>query len=57
MGRILCPDIAAVLCKGKNSVTRWLGRNLCDERDDPSFSEQINRLDAEISSKFTMTIV
>ncbi len=44
-------DIAAVLRKGRNSVTRWLNRGLCDERNDPSFSEQINRLDAEISSK------
>jgi hypothetical protein len=34
-----------------NSVTRWLNRGLCDERDNPSFSEHINRLDAEISSK------
>ena len=44
-------DIAAVVCKGRNSVTRWLNRGLCDERDDPVFSELINRLDAEISSK------
>jgi hypothetical protein len=34
-----------------NSVTRWLNGGLCDERDNPSFSEQINCLDAEISSK------
>ncbi len=44
-------DIAAVLRKGRNSVTRWLNRGLCDERDDPVFSEQIDRLDAEISIK------
>jgi len=44
-------DIGAVLCKGRNSVTRWLNQGLCDERDDPSFSEQINRLDAAISTK------
>jgi REP element-mobilizing transposase RayT len=44
-------DIAAVLCKGRNSVTRWLNQGLCEERDDPVFSELINRLDAEISSK------
>jgi REP element-mobilizing transposase RayT len=44
-------DIAARLCKGRNSVTRWLNRGLCDERDDPEFSERINRLDAEISRK------
>jgi transposase len=50
MGGILCRDIAAVLCKGRNSVTRWLNRGLSDEGDDPSFSEQINRLDAAISS-------
>lgn len=43
-------DIAAVLCKGRNSITRWLNQGLCDERDDPVFGEQINRLDAEISS-------
>jgi REP element-mobilizing transposase RayT len=35
----------------RNSVTRWLNRGPCDERDDPSFSERIYRLDAEISSK------
>jgi hypothetical protein len=51
MGGILCPDIAADPCKERNSVTRWLYRGLCDERDDPSFSEWINRLDAEISRK------
>ena len=43
-------DIAAVLCKGRNSITRWLNQGLCDERDDPVFGEQIDRLDAEISS-------
>jgi len=44
-------DIAAVLCKGRKPVTRWLNQGLCDERDNPRFSKQINRLDAEISSK------
>lgn len=44
-------DIATILCKGRNSVTRWLNRGLRDEYDDPAFSEQINRLDAEISTK------
>ena len=44
-------DIADLLCKGRNSVTRWLNRGLCDERDDPVFSEQINHLDAEISRR------
>jgi len=27
----------------------WLNRSLYDERNDPEFSEWINRLDAEIS--------
>ena len=42
-------DIAALLCKGRNSVTRWLNRGLRDERSDPKFSERIHRLDEEIS--------
>jgi len=32
-------------------------RGRCDERDDPVFSELINRLDAEISIKSKMTMV
>jgi len=44
-------DIADLLCKGRNSVTRWLNRGLCDERDNPVFSKQINHLDAEISRR------
>jgi hypothetical protein len=44
-------DIADLLCKGRNSVSRWLNRGLCNERDDPEFSEQINRLDAAISNR------
>ncbi len=44
-------DIADLSCKGRNSVTRWLNRGLCDDRDDPVFSEQINRLDTEISRR------
>lgn len=44
-------DIADIRCEGRNSVTRWLNRGLCDERDDPEFNEQINRLDAEISHR------
>jgi len=41
----------------RSSAARWLNRGLCDERDEPSFSEQINRLDAAISSTWTMTMV
>jgi len=44
-------DVAALLCKGRNSVTRWLNRGLCYERDDPAFSERVNRLDEKISQR------
>jgi len=44
-------DIAAFHYKGRNLVARWLNRGRRDERDDPVFSEQINRLDAEISPR------
>jgi hypothetical protein len=42
-------DIAALLGKGGNSVTRWLNRGLAWERDDPAFSDRLGHLDAAIS--------
>ena len=44
-------DIADLLCKGRNWGTQWLNRSLCDECDDPAFSERFNRLDTEFSSR------
>jgi hypothetical protein len=42
-------DIAALLRKHPNSVTKWLNRGLRLERDDPGFKERLDQLDAAIS--------
>jgi hypothetical protein len=44
-------DIAALLRKSGNSVTRWINRGLSCERDDEEFRARLNSLDASISSR------
>jgi len=44
-------DIATLLGKSGNSVTRWINRGLSCERDDEDFRARLNFLDASISSR------
>ncbi|MEX1311747.1 MAG: transposase [Candidatus Sulfomarinibacteraceae bacterium] len=44
-------DIAALLGKGRNSITRWLNKGLVKERDDPDFAARIDSLDSSISQQ------
>jgi len=43
-------DVAALLGKHGNSVTKWLTQGLLLERDDPDFRNWLDRIDAAISS-------
>ena len=42
-------DVAALLNKHPNSVTKWLNRGLRLERNEPEFSARLDQLDAAIS--------
>ena len=42
-------DIAALVRKRPNSVTRWLNKGLRLERNDPEFKERLDHLDTAIS--------
>jgi len=42
-------EIASLLGKGRNSVTRWLNQGLRRERDDARFSARLDTLDSSIS--------
>ena len=42
-------DIAALVGKHPNSVTKWLNRGLRLERNDPEFRDRLDQLDAAIS--------
>ena len=44
-------DIAALLRKGRNSVTRWLNQGLRRENDDPGFVARLDSLDSAISRR------
>jgi hypothetical protein len=44
-------DIAALLRKSGNSVTRWINRGLSRERDDEEFRARLNFLDASTSGR------
>ena len=44
-------DVAALLCKHPNSVTKWLNRGLRFERDDPDFKKGLDQLDAAVSCR------
>jgi len=44
-------DIAALLGKSGNSVTRWTNRSLSYERDNEEFRARLNVLDASISRR------
>lgn len=44
-------DIAGILDKHPNSVTKWLNRGLRLERDDPEFKNRLDELDAAISNR------
>jgi len=43
-------DVAELLGKHGNSVTKWLTQGLLLERDDPDFRNRLDRIDAAISS-------
>ncbi len=43
-------DVAGLLGKHGNSVTKWLTQGLRLERDDPEFKNRLDRIDAAISS-------
>jgi hypothetical protein len=47
--RLKVSDIATLLDKHPNSVTKWLNKVLRLEREDPGFKERPDHLDAEIS--------
>ena len=49
--RLKACEIAALLGKSRNSITRWLNLGLCQERDDPEFAARLNALDAAISRR------
>jgi hypothetical protein len=42
-------EIAALLRKDRNSVTRWLNQGLRREHDDPEFVARLDSLDSAIS--------
>ena len=44
-------EIAALLDKGRNSVTRWLNQGLRREHDDPRFAARLDTLDSAISRR------
>jgi rhodanese-related sulfurtransferase len=44
-------DVAALLRKHGNSVTKWLTQGLLLERDDPAFKDQLDLIDAAISAR------
>jgi len=44
-------DVAAMLRKHPNSVTKWLNRGLRLESDDPDFKKRLDQLDAAISRR------
>jgi hypothetical protein len=46
---LLLPDIAALLDKHSNSVTKWLNKGLRLELEYPDSKEQLDHLDASIS--------
>ncbi len=43
-------DVAELLGKHGNSITKWLTQGLLLERDDPDFKHRLDRIDATISS-------
>ena len=47
--RLKVADIAALLDKHPNSVTKWLNKGLRLEREDPGFEGRLDHLDAAIS--------
>ena len=49
--RLKTCEIAALLDKGRNSVTRWLNQGLRREHDDPEFSARLDFLDSGISRR------
>ena len=44
-------EVAALLEKGRNSVTRWLNQGLRQENSDPGFAARLDILDSEISRR------
>ena len=44
-------DVAALLGKHGNSITKWLTQGLLLERDDPAFKDRLDLIDAAISSR------
>ena len=47
--RLKVSDIAALLDKHPNSITKWLNKGLRLEREDPEFKNRLDHLDAAIS--------
>jgi hypothetical protein len=44
-------EIASILCKGGNSVTRWLILGFLSEHEDPEFAGRLDILDLAISRR------
>ena len=49
--RLRACDIADLLGKGRNSITRWLNQGLRREQDSPEFAERLDALDSVISRR------
>jgi len=44
-------DVAALLNKHPNSITKWLNRGLRLEREDPAFKRRVDALDEAVSGR------
>jgi hypothetical protein len=49
--RLNVRDVATLLCKHRNSATKWLNTGLRVESADPDFKARLDQLDAEISRR------
>jgi len=47
--RLKVSDVAELLNKHPNSITKWLNKGLHLEREDPEFKKRLDHLDAAIS--------
>ena len=52
INRLRVCDVANLLNKHRNSVTKWLNTGLRLEREDSEFKERLDYLDAVISPQF-----
>jgi len=44
-------DVSTLLCKHRNSITKWLNKGLRLERADPDFKARLDHLDSHISHR------